>query len=93
MFLTYYFFMQHTHFSTFLSREKFSKSSEIGLLLWDRLNMKWQTKYNRTDCGVFAIHHLQTYMGGGVEQWKTNFVEESVRFVHSHRLNFLLTFV
>ncbi|KAJ9541395.1 hypothetical protein OSB04_027901 [Centaurea solstitialis] len=29
------------------------------------LEMKWQTKDNFVDCGVFLMRHMETYMGGG----------------------------
>ncbi|KAJ9556447.1 hypothetical protein OSB04_011061 [Centaurea solstitialis] len=38
--------------------------------------MKWQTKDNFVDCGVFLMRHMETYMGGGVRGWYTRLTTE-----------------
>lgn len=40
--------------------------------------MTWQTKYNDVNCGVFAIFHMDSYMGGGADTWLTNIDNERV---------------
>ncbi|KAJ9543619.1 hypothetical protein OSB04_023326 [Centaurea solstitialis] len=40
------------------------------------LEMKWQTKGNFVDCGVFLMRHMETYMGGGVRGWFTGLTTE-----------------
>ena len=43
----------------------------------DVLNMHWRTKENVTDCGVFTMRHMETYMGGGAHGWLTGLAQES----------------
>ncbi|CAM8884384.1 unnamed protein product [Rhodiola kirilowii] len=40
------------------------------------MEFNWQTKTNFEDCGVFAMRHMETYMGGGSLHWKCGFVVE-----------------
>lgn len=44
--------------------------------------MKWQTKENGIDCGVFAMRHMETYFGGGTRSWDARFAPESVKFIN-----------
>ncbi|KAJ9555352.1 hypothetical protein OSB04_009966 [Centaurea solstitialis] len=41
------------------------------------LEMKWRTKENYIDCGVFLMRHMETYMGGGLRGWFTGLTTES----------------
>lgn len=41
------------------------------------LQMPWRTKNNGVDCGVFAMRHMETYMGGGLKNWKSGLLNES----------------
>ncbi|KVH88035.1 hypothetical protein Ccrd_024581 [Cynara cardunculus var. scolymus] len=45
---------------------------EIGQ---ERLRMDWQTRNNFDDCGVFAVRHMETYMGD-VRTWNTGLSKE-----------------
>lgn len=42
------------------------------------LEMKWQTKNKNVDSGVFAMNHMETYMGNGVRKWECKFASENV---------------
>ena len=55
------------------------KAAQLSKMIPQRLKMKWQTKENGTDCGVFAMRHMETYFGGGVRNWESKFFPESVR--------------
>ncbi|KVH88430.1 Peptidase C48, SUMO/Sentrin/Ubl1 [Cynara cardunculus var. scolymus] len=44
---------------------------EIGQ---QRLRMDWQTQNNFDDCGVFAMRHMETYMGD-VRTWRTGLAQ------------------
>lgn len=48
-------------------------------ILPHRLEMPWQTVYNDVDCGVFVMHHMSTYYGGGTLDWNAKMKSESVR--------------
>lgn len=45
-----------------------------------RLKMRWQTKDNAIDCGIFAMRHMETYFGGGPRNWDSKIQVESVCF-------------
>ena len=43
-----------------------------------RLQMKWRTENNVLDCGIFAMNHMETYMGNGLKNWDCKFATENV---------------
>ena len=47
-------------------------------ILPQRLVMDWQTVHNDVDCGVFAMHHIGSYYGGGDSGCKDRIISESV---------------
>ena len=47
-------------------------------ILPERLVMDWQTVHNDVDCGVFAMHHMSSYYGGGDSGSKDRLIPESV---------------
>lgn len=71
-------FLQHNYFTKFLEIKDHKKYLDIRFLIPDRLVMDWQTKYNDIDCGIFTMHHMETYMGGGSDSWTTKIMQESV---------------
>ncbi|KAI3708808.1 hypothetical protein L2E82_38279 [Cichorium intybus] len=38
--------------------------------------MKWTTKYNSIDCGVFLMRHMETYKGEDLDKWDIGFEPE-----------------
>ncbi|CAI9300606.1 unnamed protein product [Lactuca saligna] len=42
-----------------------------------RLKMSWRTVKNKVDCGVFAMRHMETYMGQPLSKWKPGLHKES----------------
>nr|KAJ0216721.1 hypothetical protein LSAT_V11C300121420 [Lactuca sativa] len=42
-----------------------------------RLEMSWRTVKNKVDCGVFAMRHMETYMGQPLSKWKPGLHKES----------------
>ncbi|MFS8024994.1 hypothetical protein Hanom_Chr16g01469831 [Helianthus anomalus] len=46
------------------------KSTEIF-----RQKMDWRTTSNVVDCGIFAMRHMETYMGV-IADWRSGFVKE-----------------
>lgn len=55
-----------------------NKASKIQFIILERLRISWQTKYNDNDCGVFAIFHMDTYMGGDADTWLRDLERESL---------------
>nr|KAJ0211254.1 hypothetical protein LSAT_V11C400213610 [Lactuca sativa] len=42
-----------------------------------RLEMPWRTVRHKVDCGVFAMRHIETYMGQPISNWKPGLYKES----------------
>lgn len=53
---------------------------ELELIVPRRLSMNWQTNNNGLDCAIFAMRHMETYLGGGARTWDSKFAVESVIF-------------
>ncbi|KAJ0664012.1 putative Ulp1 protease family catalytic domain, papain-like cysteine peptidase superfamily [Helianthus annuus] len=41
-----------------------------------RMEMKWRTKDNGIECGIFCMRHMECYDGEIVEKWNCGFHEE-----------------
>ena len=41
-----------------------------------RLTMSWGTVYNKVDCGVFAMRHMESYFGEKGSKWKCGLPKE-----------------
>ena len=76
MFCTY--IKQHEHFVEYLEAIHHKSTKVIKRLHGVRLGIRWRTKNNNVDCGIFVMRHLETYIGGGVPNFKSGFVTESV---------------
>ncbi|KAK9065404.1 hypothetical protein SSX86_016787 [Deinandra increscens subsp. villosa] len=53
------------------------RSKKIKTCLPKRMTMSWRTTKNKFDSGIFAMRHMETYMGGPAGQWKEVFTDES----------------
>ena len=51
--------------------------------------MKWRTKENDTDCGVFLMRHMEVYMGDKTTNWDCGFWKENDRSHQLFQLNTL----
>ncbi|CAH1415867.1 unnamed protein product [Lactuca virosa] len=40
--------------------------------------LSWSTVNNSTDCGIFTMRHMETFMGGNIRDFKTRFKSESL---------------
>ncbi|PWA81936.1 ulp1 protease family, C-terminal catalytic domain-containing protein [Artemisia annua] len=52
-------------FIEYMKREKHPKSDEFLKAEPKILQMEWRTNKNVTNCGVFVMRHMETYMGRG----------------------------
>ncbi|GJT29491.1 ulp1 protease family, C-terminal catalytic domain-containing protein [Tanacetum coccineum] len=55
--------------------ERYGESFTKLKAVCERLEMSWRTKNNITDCGVFMMRHMETYMGYA-KNWKCGFKNE-----------------
>lgn len=42
------------------------------------LQLPWETINNSTDCGVFTMRHMETFIGDNIKAFKVGFKPESV---------------
>uniref|UniRef100_A0A166GCN9 Ubiquitin-like protease family profile domain-containing protein n=1 Tax=Daucus carota subsp. sativus TaxID=79200 RepID=A0A166GCN9_DAUCS len=83
----------HTHFIEFMKRKNFGKYAEFQGMDAQRLKMRWQTKDNAIDCGIFAMRHMETYFGGGPRNWDSKIqVESYTQKKQISRLRLLYTY-
>ncbi|WOH04018.1 hypothetical protein DCAR_0623423 [Daucus carota subsp. sativus] len=68
----------HKHFLLYLRSKRSINHMGYVSILPQRLVMDWQTVHNDVDCGVFAMHHMGSYYGGGDSGWKDRIIPESV---------------
>ncbi|KAD1982854.1 hypothetical protein E3N88_42070 [Mikania micrantha] len=54
-----------------------------------KLEMPWQTEKNFVNCGIFALRHMETYMGKEMKEWKKDrgILEESSGKQHDQLLD------
>ncbi|GJU12035.1 ulp1 protease family, C-terminal catalytic domain-containing protein [Tanacetum coccineum] len=63
-------------FVQYLYHVKHPKAEAIQKAKITRMRMKWRTKHNYTDCGVFTMLHMESYLGDEGE-WKFGLAKES----------------
>ena len=61
----FYNFGQIKSFIEYMKRQKHPKSDDFLKAKPKILQMEWRTIKNVTDCGVFVMRHMETYMGRG----------------------------
>lgn len=55
----------------------------------ERLNMSWRDGKNKVDCGIYAIRHMETYMGNGVSDWKCGLKKGDKKQMANLRIKYL----
>ncbi|XP_063939771.1 uncharacterized protein LOC135148469 [Daucus carota subsp. sativus] len=84
----------HDCFCQFLSCYDLPKYPQIQKLVPVVVSTAWQTSENHKDCGIFAMRHMETYMGNsflwrsGLRTEKDNqkSVLNKLRYIYCHRL-------
>ncbi|CAI9263510.1 unnamed protein product [Lactuca saligna] len=61
----------------YLKSQNHPKAEMFSHVMPHRLEMTWRTINNIIDCGVFTMHHMETYMGGSMNEFKARFKNES----------------
>nr|GMD48677.1 uncharacterized protein LOC109179062 [Ipomoea batatas] len=65
-----------TAFSEYLMKRGHTSLAErITKLPVELVKMNWRTADNRTDCGLYCMRHMETYMGN--PQWKCGFTPKN----------------
>ncbi|CAI9297561.1 unnamed protein product [Lactuca saligna] len=61
----------------YLKSQNHPKAEMFSHVMPHRLEMPWRTINNNIDCGVFTMRHMETYMGGSMNEFKVGFKNES----------------
>nr|KAJ0218872.1 hypothetical protein LSAT_V11C300124030 [Lactuca sativa] len=61
----------------YLKSQNHPKAEMFSHVMPHRLEMPWRKINNSIDCGVFTMRHMETYMGGGMNEFKDGFKNES----------------
>ncbi|CAH1420619.1 unnamed protein product [Lactuca virosa] len=61
----------------YLKSQNHPKTEMFSHVMPYRLEMPWRTINNHIDCGVFTMRHMETYMGGSMNEFKVGFKNES----------------
>nr|KAJ0227372.1 hypothetical protein LSAT_V11C100031940 [Lactuca sativa] len=61
----------------YLKSQNHPKAEMFSHVIPHRLEMPWRTINNSIDCGVFTMRHMETYMGGSMNEFKVGFKNES----------------
>lgn len=83
--------MQKLVFSRYLEIFNHPKSAKVGKSKPCIMKLKWGTKKNDVDSGVFSMLHMESYMGQAVASWKVGLSIESREQeleIHSLRLKY-----
>ena len=59
--------------ATYLKSVGHEKADDIKGITPVRMEMKWRTKDNGIDCGIFCMRHMECYNGEAVEKWDCAF--------------------
>ncbi|KAF5818743.1 putative Ulp1 protease family catalytic domain, papain-like cysteine peptidase superfamily [Helianthus annuus] len=63
-------------FDKYLEEVNHPKRIQIQQVFPRRLNLSWAVRGNKVDCGVYAIRHMETYMGVTSDKWHCGFPNE-----------------
>ncbi|PWA88119.1 hypothetical protein CTI12_AA123170 [Artemisia annua] len=64
-------------FSRYLSYFKHPKHASVAKVKPRCPKLKWRTQMNHIDCGVFAMIHMESYMGQAASKWDVGLCAES----------------
>ena len=64
-------------FARHLKLHHHKRSGSIKKLIPKMPRLKWSTKSNYIDCGVFVMLHMESYMGEAPSKWDCGLVAES----------------
>ncbi|KAL3644388.1 hypothetical protein CASFOL_012320 [Castilleja foliolosa] len=64
------------------------KAQFLKKLNFDRLKMHWRDENNRVDCGVYAMRHIETYMGGSLKSWRCGLSKNNPRMMKYLRVRY-----
>ncbi|KAL3653260.1 hypothetical protein CASFOL_002941 [Castilleja foliolosa] len=74
---------------TFLESSGINRKAQfLKKLSFDRLKMHWRDENNKVDCGVYAMRHMETYMGGSLKSWRCGLSKNNQRTMKYLRVRY-----
>ncbi|GKB05036.1 ulp1 protease family, C-terminal catalytic domain-containing protein [Tanacetum coccineum] len=64
-------------FSRYLNKSEHSSPQAVAKMRPFIPKLKWRTSNNHVDCGVFAMIHMENYVGDAAKNWEFGLCEES----------------
>ncbi|GJW73505.1 hypothetical protein Tco_0132875 [Tanacetum coccineum] len=64
-------------FSRYLKEQNHSSHEAVAKMRPFIPKLKWRTSNNHVDCGVFAMIHMENYVGHATKNWEFGLCEES----------------
>ncbi|GJU28712.1 ulp1 protease family, C-terminal catalytic domain-containing protein [Tanacetum coccineum] len=64
-------------FSRYLKEQNHSSHEAVAKMRPFIPKLKWRTSNNHVDCGVFAMIHMENYVGDAPKNWEFGLCEES----------------
>nr|GFC06282.1 hypothetical protein [Tanacetum cinerariifolium] len=61
----------------YLKEQNYSSHKAVAKMRPFIPKLKWQTSNNHVDCGVFAMIHMENYVGDAAKNWEFGLCEES----------------
>ncbi|KAH6785361.1 hypothetical protein C2S51_037816 [Perilla frutescens var. frutescens] len=81
--------IQQRVFGNYLEAEGIKvKATAVRQACIDRLQMSSRDGANNNDCGVYAMRHMETYMGQAIKSWNCGLEEGNVRRMKRFRIKY-----
>lgn len=81
--------MQKKLFHDYLHERKIQlKARQLMAAPIERMRMPWRNEFNTTDCGVYAMRHMETYMGTKLKEWECGLKKRSKKQLRFLRAKF-----
>ncbi|XP_031128889.1 uncharacterized protein LOC116030714 [Ipomoea triloba] len=72
-----------------IDRDESCEVSDLCVVEDKRMQMSWRDSKNRTDCGVYLMRHMKTYVGQGVPKWECGLGKGETTKLHQLRLHYM----
>ena len=68
--------MQRDAFASYLCGVSMAAGKRFKTSVPKIMDFPWKTCYNKIDCGIFVMRHMETYHGTSLKEWKCGFAKE-----------------
>nr|GMD04300.1 zinc finger BED domain-containing protein RICESLEEPER 2-like [Ipomoea batatas] len=75
--------------SEFYNKVHNGRSILCAWLVLKRMQMSWRDSKNKTDCRVYLMRHMESFVGQGVSDWDCSLVKGDYNTLHKLRLQYM----